>query len=187
MRFFGLLVLAVVGCGGSLADPIPAPPDEAAAEGGGGTPASPKPTRDARRDARQADATSKGALPSDGPWGTWRLVALEGAAGVLDETARKPTMELELRADGTAYRYFCTDATSPCPAAARFGCLPGRTTWDGRTFRVLIDALLGIKVEELGIVTRPSPSHIRVSYIYPSWSGGRFDRTDDTAVVGCTP
>jgi hypothetical protein len=169
---FLAIVFSIAGCGGSVAEPVtdatqptssqPPPPS-----GEPGNPTAP--------------------LPDEGPWGTWRITALEGPPGIVDEKNAPPALELEVRPNGTAYRYFCTEETTPCPAPARYGCSGGKIVWESSRFRIHIDAIANASIPEQGIVTQSQPTKIRVAYIYPSWSGGRFERTSADAVLGCMP
>lgn len=179
--FASLLFLAA--CGGSVA-PIPDPTGSGSGSGGSASAQQQQPPGGSSTTVVGSASAPASAPP--GPWGVWRLVSLDGPPGV-PASEPAPPMQLELRADGTAYRARCTDAQQErCPGAFTYDCLAGTVAWDGSEWRVDIpDIRVGGVPEQGQIVSEPGGG-ILVRYIYPTYSGGHFIRVDDGA-GSCAP
>jgi hypothetical protein len=167
------------------------------APGGPGAP--PPPSGEVARGTSDADkgAACASPPPAEGPWGTWQMTTLNGLEGVPAE-GPVPPIELELRADGEAYRWHCArpasadadaDALEPCPTESRYECLVGTVAWDGARWRVNFPEIRVERLPEQGEVIPVATGDILVRYIYPTYSGGVFRRIEGAATRGpaCTP
>jgi hypothetical protein len=107
------------------------------------------------------------------------MTGLDGPPGV-PASEPPPSMQLELRADGTAWRSQCTDSKQEsCPYAFTYDCLAGTVAWDGAHWRVDIPGIRVGGVPEQGEIVKEPDDGILVRYIYPTYSAGHFRHVDD--------
>jgi hypothetical protein len=139
------------------------------------------------------DAASVATSVATPPWGVWSMSVQYGPVGV----AVTPTtpMQIEIRPDGTAYRWTCVGApsdgslTQPCAAVARAQCLTGTEGWDGARWRVDFPAIDTAGLSDQGNITPDGSGDILITYIDPSYSGALFRKVGTFTVEGpaCTP
>jgi len=128
------------------------------------------------------------------PTGLWTMAVQYGAVG--EEVSPTIPLQVELRADGTAYRWMCAEAPSdgsfdePCDTAARRACMVGSVAWDGAQWRFEFPALEEqFIVDEMGPIIPDGQGRLLLSYINPTYSGALFRRVAAAATDGasCEP
>ena len=130
---------------------------------------------------------------ADAPWGIWAMTVQYGPPG----EAITPTipMQVDLRPDGTAYRWTCTGApddgsvTSPCDPPVRGDCYVGTVAWTGSKWNVALPKNQFGGLDNQGDISAGENGTILISYINPSASGALFRRVGEpgTGGPGCTP
>jgi hypothetical protein len=139
--------------------------------------------------AAASNVASSQATP---PWGIWAMEVQYGPPG----QAVNPIApyQVELRPDGTAYRWLCAGAPDDgsvltvCGTPSRTQCLSGGTiAWDGMRWHLSFpNNALGL-VSGAGDISPDGNGNIVISYIDPTYSGGLFRRigAPSSGVSGC--
>jgi hypothetical protein len=103
-------------------------------------------------------------------------------------------LQVELRADGTAYRWLCAGApddgsvNAACARPTRTNCLVGSVAWNGARWRVTFPDIGVTGIPNLGDITPDGKGDVLIAYINPTYSGGLFGKTATSAadLTGCT-
>jgi len=129
------------------------------------------------------------------PWGIWTMSVQYGPVGV--PTTPIVPMQIEMRSDGTAFRWTCVGApadgslTAPCVTQARTDCLTGTNAWEENRWHVAFPAndSPGLQAGGQGDLAPDGEGHILITYIDPSYSGALFRKVADPTSGGaaCVP
>lgn len=157
------LCLGALGCGSSVAGGGAAGGDEAPPDDD--TPASVDPL--------------VGTSADHPPWGIWTMAIQYGAIG--EEVSPTIPLQVELRPDGSAYRWICAGAPDDgsfdqvCASVARMECMIGSIGWNGAAWSFEFPTLEAtFIVEEMGGITPDGQGRLLLSYINPTYSGALF-------------
>lgn len=157
-----LLVAALAGCGGKLAD---AGADD-----------------DSSHEEETSLEGTAPAAPEDGEWGTWQLL-WTGERGTRDY--HPPFVELDLHPDGRAFLWGCASAGPPdgtrCPPRSRKPCLEGRITLAGIEWSVAFDG------GSTGVVRDEPSGDIVVDGTGALPAKGHYRRVAAASREGCVP
>jgi hypothetical protein len=94
-------------------------------------------------------------------------------------------LQVELRADGTAYQWLCSGApndgsvTAPCAVESRTQFRSTTTVWDGSRWRLRIAAPM--VSPDQGTLVPDGSGNILIPYVNPTYSGALFRRVADAA------
>jgi hypothetical protein len=135
-----------------------------------------------------------GTSEADAPLGVWTMSVQYGPVG----EAVSPTipLQVELRADGTAYKWLCAGApsdgsfTDVCAAPSRSECMVGSFAWSGTRWEFEFPELEDeYTIDEMGRITPGVEGGLLLSYINPTYSGALFTRIADASVgdASCAP
>lgn len=115
------------------------------------------------------------------PTGIWAMSVQYGAVG--DPVSPTIPLEVEFRADGSAYSWVCAGAPSDgtyaavCTRTARIECMVGTLAWNGARWRFTFPDLEDeYDVPEMGDVAPDGEGSLLLSYINPTYSGALFRR-----------
>ena len=124
------------------------------------------------------------------PSGVWTMTVQYGPVGV-PVTPTIP-LQLEVRPDGTAYRWVCSGApddgslSAPCAPSARSACERTTVAWDGARWRLAMAPQLTL---DQGAFVPDGEGRVLIPYINPSYSGALFARVGepDASGAACAP
>jgi hypothetical protein len=128
------------------------------------------------------------------PTGVWTMTIQYGMVG--EEVEPTIPLQVELRADGTAYQWICAGQPDDgsydevCSGPARDQCMIGTFHWDGTRWQFDFPALREVySIPEMGRIVPAGEGRLLLSYINPTYSGALFRRLAEPHVGGasCAP
>ncbi len=123
------------------------------------------------------------------PVGIWSMAVQYGQVGV--QVPAGAALQIEVRSDGTVYRWVCDEApvpegmTAPCDRDARIECLVTSADWTGSHWRMAI-AHPSVYANQ-GELQVNADGDMLIPYVNPTYSGALFKRVadEDKSSPGC--
>lgn len=125
------------------------------------------------------------------PYGIWTMAVQYGPPG--EPVTPTVPLQVELRPDGTAYRWMCAGApadgsvTEPCPISSRIPCGAGTVAFTGTGWMLEFPGFSNSTFPNQGSITPDGKGQILIPYINPTYSGALFRRVSASSTGAACP